>query len=131
MRGLRAPRTSRCGSASSSTGWSAASARIARDPLNRYLKSLVDAGLLERRRYQERPERFEYRRNLGKLGHHADVARFWHVVRVVEAGGHGIRLLLALGDQHRLHQVVANLLANARTEGVADRGARRHGHQRT
>jgi DNA-binding HxlR family transcriptional regulator len=34
---------------------------IARNVLNTRLRRLVDAGLLERRRYQERPERFEYR----------------------------------------------------------------------
>jgi len=34
---------------------------IARNVLTVRLKSLVDAGLLERRRYQERPERYEYR----------------------------------------------------------------------
>ena len=34
---------------------------IARNVLNTRLQRLVDAGLLERRRYQERPERFEYR----------------------------------------------------------------------
>jgi DNA-binding HxlR family transcriptional regulator len=34
---------------------------IARNVLNARLHRLVDAGLLERRRYQERPERFEYR----------------------------------------------------------------------
>ena len=34
---------------------------IARNVLNSRLKRLVDAGVLERRRYQERPERFEYR----------------------------------------------------------------------
>ena len=33
---------------------------VARNVLTVRLKSLVDAGLLERRRYQERPERFEY-----------------------------------------------------------------------
>lgn len=34
---------------------------IARNVLNTRLQRLVEAGLLERRRYQERPERFEYR----------------------------------------------------------------------
>jgi DNA-binding HxlR family transcriptional regulator len=34
---------------------------IARNVLTVRLKSLTDEGLLERRRYQERPERFEYR----------------------------------------------------------------------
>jgi DNA-binding HxlR family transcriptional regulator len=34
---------------------------IARNVLNARLHRLVEAGLLERRRYQERPERFEYR----------------------------------------------------------------------
>jgi DNA-binding HxlR family transcriptional regulator len=34
---------------------------IARNVLTTRLKSLVDAELLERRRYQERPDRFEYR----------------------------------------------------------------------
>ena len=34
---------------------------IARNVLTVRLKALVDAGLLERRRYQERPERYEYR----------------------------------------------------------------------
>jgi DNA-binding HxlR family transcriptional regulator len=34
---------------------------IARNVLTTRLKSLVDAGLLERRRYHERPERYEYR----------------------------------------------------------------------
>jgi DNA-binding HxlR family transcriptional regulator len=34
---------------------------VARNVLTVRLKSLVDAGLLERRRYQERPERYEYR----------------------------------------------------------------------
>jgi DNA-binding HxlR family transcriptional regulator len=34
---------------------------IARNVLTVRLKSLVDAGLLERRRYQERPDRYEYR----------------------------------------------------------------------
>ena len=34
---------------------------IARNVLTVRLKSLVDAGMLERRRYQERPERYEYR----------------------------------------------------------------------
>ena len=34
---------------------------VARNVLTTRLKSLVDAGLLERRRYQERPERYEYR----------------------------------------------------------------------
>ena len=34
---------------------------IARNVLNTRLQRLVDSGLLERRRYQERPERFEYR----------------------------------------------------------------------
>ena len=34
---------------------------IARNVLNTRLQRLVDAGVLERRRYQERPERFEYR----------------------------------------------------------------------
>ena len=34
---------------------------IARNVLNVRLQRLVDAGLLERVRYQERPERFEYR----------------------------------------------------------------------
>ena len=34
---------------------------VARNVLNTRLQRLVDAGLLERRRYQERPERFEYR----------------------------------------------------------------------
>jgi DNA-binding HxlR family transcriptional regulator len=34
---------------------------IARNVLNTRLQRLVGAGLLERRRYQERPERFEYR----------------------------------------------------------------------
>ena len=34
---------------------------IARNVLNTRLQRLVEAGLLERRRYQERPERYEYR----------------------------------------------------------------------
>ena len=34
---------------------------IARNVLNTRLQRLVEAGLLERSRYQERPERFEYR----------------------------------------------------------------------
>ena len=34
---------------------------IARNVLTTRLQRLVDAGVLERRRYQERPERFEYR----------------------------------------------------------------------
>jgi DNA-binding HxlR family transcriptional regulator len=34
---------------------------ISRSVLARRLKYLVDQGILERRRYQERPERFEYR----------------------------------------------------------------------
>ena len=34
---------------------------VARNVLNVRLQRLVDAGLLERRRYQERPERYEYR----------------------------------------------------------------------
>ena len=34
---------------------------IARNVLNTRLQRLVEAGLLERHRYQERPERFEYR----------------------------------------------------------------------
>ena len=34
---------------------------IARNVLHTRLRRLVDEGLLERRRYQERPERFEYR----------------------------------------------------------------------
>jgi DNA-binding HxlR family transcriptional regulator len=34
---------------------------VARNVLNTRLQRLVDAGVLERRRYQERPERFEYR----------------------------------------------------------------------
>jgi DNA-binding HxlR family transcriptional regulator len=34
---------------------------VARNVLNTRLQRLVEAGLLERRRYQERPERFEYR----------------------------------------------------------------------
>ena len=34
---------------------------IARNVLTTRLQRLVEAGLLERRRYQERPERFEYR----------------------------------------------------------------------
>ncbi|HEX8121457.1 MAG TPA: helix-turn-helix domain-containing protein [Solirubrobacteraceae bacterium] len=34
---------------------------IARNVLNVRLQRLVDAGVIERRRYQERPERFEYR----------------------------------------------------------------------
>ena len=34
---------------------------IARNVLNARLQRLMEAGLLERRRYQERPERFEYR----------------------------------------------------------------------
>src|SRR5688572_33236021 len=34
---------------------------IARNVLNTRLQRLVDCGLLERRMYQERPERFEYR----------------------------------------------------------------------
>jgi DNA-binding HxlR family transcriptional regulator len=34
---------------------------VARNVLTVRLKSLVDTGLLERRRYQERPERYEYR----------------------------------------------------------------------
>lgn len=34
---------------------------VARNVLNVRLQRLVDSGLLERRRYQERPERFEYR----------------------------------------------------------------------
>jgi DNA-binding HxlR family transcriptional regulator len=34
---------------------------IARNVLNARLLRLVESGLLERRRYQERPERFEYR----------------------------------------------------------------------
>ena len=34
---------------------------IARNVLNTRLRRLVDAGLLERRQYQERPERYEYR----------------------------------------------------------------------
>ncbi len=34
---------------------------IARNVLNTRLQRLMDAGMLERRRYQERPERFEYR----------------------------------------------------------------------
>jgi DNA-binding HxlR family transcriptional regulator len=34
---------------------------VARNVLTVRLKSLVDAGLLERRRYQERPDRYEYR----------------------------------------------------------------------
>ncbi len=34
---------------------------IARNVLTVRLKSLVDAGMLERRRYQERPDRYEYR----------------------------------------------------------------------
>ena len=34
---------------------------IARNVLNTRLQRLVEAGLLERRRYQDRPERFEYR----------------------------------------------------------------------
>ena len=34
---------------------------IARNVLNVRLQRLTDAGVLERRRYQERPERFEYR----------------------------------------------------------------------
>jgi DNA-binding HxlR family transcriptional regulator len=34
---------------------------IARNVLNTRLQRLCDVGLLERRRYQERPERFEYR----------------------------------------------------------------------
>jgi len=34
---------------------------VARNVLTTRLQRLVDAGLLERRRYQERPERFEYR----------------------------------------------------------------------
>jgi DNA-binding HxlR family transcriptional regulator len=34
---------------------------IARNVLNTRLQRLVDAGVLERHRYQERPERFEYR----------------------------------------------------------------------
>lgn len=33
---------------------------LSRSVLARTLKSLVDQGLLERRRYQERPDRFEY-----------------------------------------------------------------------
>ena len=34
---------------------------VARNVLNTRLQRLVDEGLLEKRRYQERPERFEYR----------------------------------------------------------------------
>jgi DNA-binding HxlR family transcriptional regulator len=34
---------------------------IARNVLNTRLQRLVESGLLEKRRYQERPERFEYR----------------------------------------------------------------------
>ena len=34
---------------------------VARNVLNTRLQRLVERGLLERRRYQERPERFEYR----------------------------------------------------------------------
>ena len=34
---------------------------VARNVLNTRLQRLVEHGLLERRRYQERPERFEYR----------------------------------------------------------------------
>lgn len=34
---------------------------VARNVLNARLQRLVEHGLLERRRYQERPERFEYR----------------------------------------------------------------------
>jgi DNA-binding HxlR family transcriptional regulator len=34
---------------------------VARNVLTTRLQRLVDAGVLERRRYQERPERFEYR----------------------------------------------------------------------
>ncbi len=34
---------------------------ISRSVLARRLKSLVSSGIMERRRYQERPERFEYR----------------------------------------------------------------------
>ena len=34
---------------------------IARNVLNTRLQRLVESGVLERRRYQERPERFEYR----------------------------------------------------------------------
>ena len=34
---------------------------IARNVLTTRLKRLIDEGLLERRRYQERPERYEYR----------------------------------------------------------------------
>ena len=34
---------------------------VARNVLNTRLQRLVDEGMLERRRYQERPERFEYR----------------------------------------------------------------------
>jgi DNA-binding HxlR family transcriptional regulator len=34
---------------------------ISRSVLARRLKALVDRGILERRRYQERPDRFEYR----------------------------------------------------------------------
>jgi DNA-binding HxlR family transcriptional regulator len=34
---------------------------VARNVLNTRLQRLVDAGILERRRYQQRPERFEYR----------------------------------------------------------------------
>jgi DNA-binding HxlR family transcriptional regulator len=34
---------------------------ISRSVLSRRLKTLVDLGILERRRYQERPDRFEYR----------------------------------------------------------------------
>jgi DNA-binding HxlR family transcriptional regulator len=34
---------------------------VARNVLNVRLQRLMDAGLLERRRYQERPERYEYR----------------------------------------------------------------------
>ena len=33
---------------------------VARNVLNTRLQRLVEAGVLERRRYQERPERFEY-----------------------------------------------------------------------
>ncbi len=76
---------------------------IAPNMLARRLKSLVDAGLLERRRYSERPPRDEY---------------------VPTARGRDFRpilvALLAWGNKHFAPEGPSVLLVNARTGSVVD-----------
>ena len=58
---------------------------IARNVLNARLQRLVEAGVLERQRYQERPERFEY--VLTESGRDLEPV---------------LRALVAWGDRHRV-----------------------------